>query len=162
MRHDYDVYTKQIASMKKYLATDAVVFQQKGLSAGANDDHYARIIIQHIPGEQGEFDKSTDAPTLDYDTREILKEQAKESSKPYKLLNEPTCRWITINNFTKAIEVEYRRNAGNNRTTHCTMYYLFNNSEMVITTISYREQEKQLWLPDLDNVIKTFNWKKIK
>lgn len=88
MRHDYDVYTKQIASMKKYLATDAVVFQQKGLSAGANDDHYARIIIQHIPGEQGEFDKSTDAPTLDYDTREILKEQAKESSKPYKLLNE--------------------------------------------------------------------------
>ena len=162
MRHDYDTYTKQIAPMKKYLATDAVVFQQKGLSAGGNNDHYARIIIQYTNGEKGDFPKSSKTAPLENEILQEFKNLPDGKIGLHKLLSEPTCRWITINNLTKALVVEYRRTAGGNYTTHCSLYYLYNDSELAEITVSYREQEKQLWVPDLDNVIKTFNWKKIK
>lgn len=39
------------------------------------------------------------------------------------------------------------------------MYLLQNYDEIAKMIVSYREQEKDLWLPDMDNVIKTFSWK---
>ena len=142
--------------------TDAVVFQQKGLSDGANNKHYARVLIQHSNGNGGDFLKSVETKTLDNETKQYFKQLAVESSKPYKLITEPTYQWVTINNLIKALAIRYRRSTSDNYTTHCTMYYLFNYNEMTNITISYREQEKQMWLPDLDNVIKTFSWTKIK
>ena len=32
------------------------------------------------------------------------------------------------------------------------------SSQMVKMIVSYREQERDIWLPDLINVIKTFRW----
>ena len=162
LRHEYDTYTKQIKELKMTINTDAIVFQQKGLSDGANNKHYARVLIQHSTGNGGDFLKSVETETLDNETKQYFKQLAEESSKPYKLITEPTYQWVTINNFIKALAIRYRRSASNNYTTHCTMYYLFNYNEMTNITISYREQEKQMWLPDLDNVIKTFSWTKIK
>ncbi len=31
-------------------------------------------------------------------------------------------------------------------------------NEMVKMVTAYREQEKDLWIPDLENVIRTFKW----
>ena len=75
----------------------------------------------------------------------------------YAPIGEPTYEWIDISG-TKAIEIKYRRKGNQNYTTSCTIYLLFNYDEMVKMVIAYREQERNLWLPDLDNVIKTFKW----
>ena len=71
---------------------------------------------------------------------------------------EPTYKWIDING-TKAVEIKYRRSGTDNNTTACTLYLLFNDDEAVKMIVSYREKAKALWLPDFDNIVKTFKWK---
>jgi hypothetical protein len=61
-------------------------------------------------------------------------------------------------NTAKAIEIAYRRTGADQYTTACKMYLLFNTDEMVKAIVSYREQERDIWLPDLSNIIKTFRW----
>ena len=76
-----------------------------------------------------------------------------------KLIGSPTFEWIKVDEKTYALSTDYRRTGNNGHTTHVTIYLLQNYNEMVQMIVSYREQEKDLWMPDLGNVIKTFKWK---
>lgn len=80
-----------------------------------------------------------------------------EELGPFILIGEPSYEWIDIGGIN-ALKVEYRRTAINDYTTKCAIYLLFNDYEFVKMLISYREQERDLWLPDLNNVVKTFKW----
>lgn len=163
LRHEYDIYTKQLDSMHLNVNKDAVIFQQKGLYNGANDNHYCRIILQHFIGSNGDFLKSNEQELLDKEWQDALIEMVDaELFGMQKLVEKPTFKWINVNEMTRAIEVIYRRSGNNENTTHVTIYLLQNYNEMVKMMVSYREQEKELWLPDLENVIKTFKWNRNK
>ena len=160
LRHEYDSYTRQLQELGFACNSDRVVFQQKGLSRKKKDayNHYCRIIILHTTGNAGDFLHSYETEYIDYETKSFLKDLVLSELGPaYKLLDEPDYEWICIGTMN-AIEIKYRRSGSNGNTTACTMYLLFNYDEMVKMIVSYHEQEKDIWLPDLDNVIRTFKW----
>lgn len=159
LRHEYDPYTRHLNELGFVCNSNNVVFQQKGLS---NKDpeaykHYCRIMIMHAIGNVGDFLHSYEAKNIDYETKQFLKELVLSELGPNSLLGEPIYEWISIGEVN-AIEIKYRRTGNNHNTTACTMYLLFNYDEMVKMIVSYREQEKNIWLPDLNNIIKTFKW----
>lgn len=158
LRSDLDKYTKQMKAANVWSYNDSlVVFQQKDLSKGANNDHYCRILLSHIVGNEGDYLHHDEVEPLDSETISMFKEMVNAEVVPYVLLSEPTYSWIDIDG-TKAVEIKYRRGGSDNYTTSCTMYLLFNNSEAVKMIVSYREQEKELWMPDFANIIRTFRW----
>lgn len=161
LRNEYDPYTILQKELGFVCNSDVVIFQQKSLANGNfadADKHYCRIMIQHFKGESGDFLMSTKTEFIDYETKEFLREIAKNELGGYDFLEEPTYRWIDINGI-KAIEIKYRRNGNDGNTTACSIYLLQNNNKMVKMMVAYREQEKERWLPDMNNVIKTFKWR---
>lgn len=159
LRHEYDKYVKRLNDLGLSCNTKDVVFQQKNL---ANNDsealsRYCRVMIQYNKGNDGDFPLASETFPLDSDVRRELREIIENEVKPFDLIGEPSYNWISIKD-AKAIESTYRRTGANNNTTACRMYILFNANEMVKAIISYREQESDIWLPDLTNIIKTFRW----
>ena len=159
LRSEYDVYTRSLEDLGYSYDYDVIVFQQKGLSSKSTQalQHYCRIMIQHGVGNADDFLRSNQIEVIDDETKLALRGLVITELSGFTLLGEPSYQWIDING-TKAIEIKYRRSGTNDNTTHCSMYLLFNYDEMVKMVVSYREQERKLWLPDLDNVIKTFKW----
>jgi hypothetical protein len=159
LRHEYDKYVKRIKELGLTCNTDDMVFEQKGLANNTSEalSHYCRIIIQHVQGEKGDFPSSTETFPLDADIKADLREIAENELGPAHFIGEPTYKWISIG-ATKAIEISYRRTGIEKYTTACKMYLMTNADEAVKIIVSYREQESDFWLPDLANVIKTFNW----
>lgn len=159
LRKDNDVYTKNFNSIQSTNNTDVVVFQQKGLSSVSKKatNSYCRIMIQYGYSGKGDFLRSNQIEEIEYESKSFFRDLVNAELGPYKLLDEPSYRWIDIEGIN-AVEIKYRRSGSDNNTTACAMYLLFNYDEMVRMIISYREQEKELWLPDLDNIIKTFKW----
>lgn len=159
LRNDYDEYTKLLKGIGIAYNSDAVVFQQKGLSAKSPDAYkqYCRIMIQHIVGNKGDFLLYNQTERIDNETKEFFREIVDAELGGFKALEEPTYKWIDING-TKAVEIKYRRGGTGNNTTACTLYLLFNDNEAVKLIVSYREKDKALWLPDFDNIVKTFKW----
>lgn len=159
LRSEYDVYTRSLKDLGYSYDYDVIVFQQKGLSSKSSQalQHYCRIMILHGVGNANDFLRSNQLEVIDDDTKLALRDLVITELGGFELLGEPSYQWIDING-TKAMEIKYRRSGTNDNTTHCSMYLLFNYDEMVKMVVSYREQEKKLWLPDLDNVIKTFKW----
>lgn len=160
LHNEYMPYTKILKNIGIVCDTDVVVFQQKGLASNSSEahQHYCCIVIQHGTGNANDFLRSNQIEAIDLETKSFLYELVKGELGNFKLLGEPSYQWIDINNI-KAIETKYRRSGNDKNTTCCTMYLLFNYDEMVKMVVAYREQEKDLWLPDLNNVIKTFKWK---
>lgn len=159
LRSEYDVYTRVLKNRGLECNSHAVVFQQKTLSSISPEafQHYCRIMIQHEIGNPDDFLRSDQIGVIDDESKSIFRESVIVNLGEFSLLDEPTYRWIDING-TKAIEIKYRRSGTENYTTCCTIYLFYNYEEIVEVIVSYREQEKDLWLPDMDNVIKTFKW----
>ena len=159
LRHDYDEYVKRHRELGLFCNTEDVVFQQKDLANNNPEalSHYCRIIIQYIKGDLGDFSSASETFPLDPDVRTELRQIVDNEIRPFKVIGEPSYKWISINAI-KAIEISYRRYGTDENSTACKMYLLFNIYEMVKIIVSYREQESDIWLPDLTNIIKTFNW----
>ena len=115
-------------------------------------------MIQHIVGNKGDFLPYNKTERIDNETKEFFRGIVDAELGGFKTLEEPTYKWIDING-TKAVEIKYRRSGTDNNTTACTLYLLFNDDEAVKMIVSYREKDKALWLPDFDNIVKTFKWK---
>lgn len=158
LRQESDAYTQRSQIGGSY-SPNAAVFQQKGLSSNsaAAFKHYCRIIVQYAAGRAGDFLRATDTTPIDRDERAVLREMVLDQLGSYNLLNEPTYRWIDIQGI-KALEIKYRRSGDQNNTTSVAMYLLWNYSEIAQVTVAYRESERNLWMPDMGNVIRTFRW----
>jgi hypothetical protein len=115
-------------------------------------------MIQYGKGVENDFPQKSETFTLDSEVKAELREIVENELELYQLIREPEYKWISVGDV-KAIETSYRRTGADNHTTACRMYLLFNGGEMVKMIVSYREQESDLWLPDLTNIIKTFKWK---
>ena len=159
LRNDYDEYSKHLKGIGIAYNSDAVIFQQKGLSAKSPDAYkqYCRIMIQHIVGNKGDFLRYNQTERIDNETKEFFRGIVDAELGGFKILEEPTYKWIDING-TKVVEIKYRRSGTDNNTTACSLYLLFNDDEAVKMIVSFREKDKALWLPDFDNIIKTFKW----
>lgn len=160
LRHEYDRYVKSLQSIGLSCNTDDIVFEQKDLSVNSSQalSRYCRIMIQYQQGNEGDFPLANETFPLDNDAKAELHNIVDNELGLYQLIGEPSYQWINIRDI-RAIETTYRRTGSNQNTTSCRMYLLFNDDEMVKMIVSYREQEKDFWLPDLTNVIKTFEWK---
>lgn len=159
LRHDYDKYVKSIEKLGLSCNTEDIVFQQKDLSNNNSEalSRYCRVMIQYNKGNVGDFPSASETFPIDSDVKNELREVLVNEVKPFDLIGEPSYNWISIKD-AKAIETTYRRTGAKNYTTACRMYILFNTYEMVKMIVSYREQESDIWLPDLPNIIYTFRW----
>lgn len=160
LRHDYDVYTKFLKENGYACNTDAVVFQQKGLADKEQEatEHYGRVMLTHFVGDAGDFMKASETEPLDANAKTTFWEMVKSELGPYKLIGEPSYEWLYINDI-RAVEIRYRREGSNgNTSTRCAIYLLFNYDEMVKMIVSFREEERDYWLPDMENIIMTFKW----
>ena len=159
LRKDGDTYTRKLKQIDDGYEGLDVVFQPKGLSELSHNaaQHYCRILIKYVKANDGDFFKSDEAEPIDDNLRNVLRGMVEEELGPFILIGEPSYEWIDIGGIN-ALKVEYRRTAINDYTTKCAIYLLFNDYEFVKMLISYREQERDLWLPDLNNVVKTFKW----
>lgn len=159
LRNEYDKYVKQLNKLGLSCNTKDVVFQQKGLADNSSEalSRYCRVMIQYNKGNAGDFPSARETFPLDSEERNELREIVENEVKPYMIIEEPSYKWINIKDIN-AIEIIYRRSGTDNNTTACRMYILFNSNEIVKAIVSYREQESNIWLPDLTNIIKTFRW----
>lgn len=141
---------------------DVIIFQQKDLSVMSEEAmaHYCRVMILYTKYEKGEYYKYYESDEIDYETREFLKELVLLEVSGNMLLEEPTYKWVNVEE-SNAIEVKWRRAGFMEGSVACSMYLFFNDEEMVKMVISYREQERDIWLPDFDNIVKTFKWKNL-
>jgi hypothetical protein len=166
LRKEEDLYSQRL-KQRGFVDPECVIFQQKGLSTTTDDtanDHYCRIMIAYSKDKDDDYLHCNESEYLSLETKKVLREAVIQQLGGYSLLAEPQYRWICIhqNVFggTNAIEIRYRRSASDNYTTSCIMYFLYNYNEMVQLIVSYREQEKELWLPDFEDIIKTLYWNK--
>ena len=75
LRNDYDEYTKLLKGIGIACNSDAVIFQQKGLSAKSPDAYkqYCRIMIQHIVGNKGDFLHYNQTERIDNETKDFFR-----------------------------------------------------------------------------------------
>ncbi len=157
LRDEYQYYTRLLKNKGLWVDNDMVIFQQKGLSDNASNNHYCRIMMQYFSGEKGNFQRRNETVYIDSEFKQEILGMVEDEVKPFSLISGPSSKWIDING-TKALEIKYRRNGTDNNTTNCTIYILQNYSEAAKIIVSYREQEQELWMPDLGNVVRTFRW----
>lgn len=159
LRKEGDMYTKTRKDLGILDNSDIVVFQQKNLSTNSVEAHsrYCRILIQYALGNPGDFLRSDETEVIDSQLKSFLRSLVTTELGRALLINEPSYQWVCVNDI-KVLETRYIRSGNNNNNTSVAIYLLFNYEEMVKMIVSYRVQEKHLWLPDLKNVIKTFQW----
>ena len=159
LRHDSDRYTKLLKENGFSCNTDVVVFQQIGLGKRekGSTDIYGRVMIAHYKGKVGDYLNSSETEPIDADLKKLFEEMVHNELGPYKLIRTPSYEWLYINDI-RAVEIRYKREGNAGNTTSCTMYLLFNSSEMVKMIVSFHEEESNYWLPDMENIIMTFRW----
>ena len=163
LRNENDAYSQSLKSLSLTHNDGNIVFQQEGLSRQEPEayDRYCRIMIQYISGTSGDFLKSTETETLDYEWQAIFDDLVEGSIGPAaNLMGGYSYDWTTING-AKCIKIDYRR-TGNNFDTSipvvCRIAIFQNNDEMVKLILSYREKEAFIWKEDFDRVFESFKW----
>ena len=158
LRKADDAYSKRLGAA--YIP-DVAIFQQKGLSKQRKekvDEHYCRVIIQSFTSNDEDLPSPTEQFPFDSEWNLVLRQLVDYEISGWTLLSGPTYHWIDIGGRNKAIEINYQRNGNNGNTTNGTIYLLFNHNIMVKMVVAYRESEKELWIPDVKNIIYTFKW----
>ena len=168
LRNEYDKYTKRIENTSWYgykVNTNQIVFQQKGLSSASQKafNTYCRIMINYEKGSPDEFFKANEYIPLDNEDIRYMQNIAIQgcSATGFKTINTPKVQVVKIGDIY-SIELSYVRTGTNGNMTQVYSYLLFNKDETVTITFSYWAKDERLWKKDLQNVIQTFQWNKIK
>lgn len=151
-------YTKQLKTESAAYGVNAdfAVFQRQGVVLGESYEDYCFITVVYIAGKAGEFLSAQETDPIDQNTKAALRNMIQQELHPYRVIGEPTCRWIDLQGI-KALEVKYRGKDQENIMVG-TMYYLNNYSEMVRVAILYSANAKSSLSADWNNVIRTFRW----
>ena len=118
-------------------------------------------MIQHIPGNYGDYMKATETEDLDSEWKALFDNLVQKNIGPAsRLMGNFSYKWATVNG-AKCIQIDYKR-TGNDFDASipviCRMAIFQNSSEMVIMTLSYREKEAELWKSDFEKVFNSFKW----
>lgn len=163
LRDARDAYSQTLNRLNLHYNSGGIVFQQKGLACQeqAAYNKYCRIMIQYVRGNYGDFMKTTETETLDYEWKSALDELVEEGIGPVaRLMGSYTYKWTSING-AKCIQIDYRRTGSDfdaSIPVVCRIAIFQNDNEMVNMVLSYREKEAATWEADFDKVFKSFRW----
>lgn len=168
LRNKKDIYTQDIKGFKfrSYkIDLNQIVFQQRSLSSVSQEafNTYCRIMINYEKGSPDEFFKANEYIPLDNEDIRYMQNIAIQgcSATGFKTINTPKVQVVKIGDIY-SIELSYVRTGTNGNMTQVYSYLLFNKDETVTITLSYWVKDERLWKKDLQNVIQTFQWNKIK
>lgn len=171
LRKDNDIYTQILNDIQKgsigYNIKSSnkskIVFQQTGLSTNKPEykSMYCRLIIDYFTcKEETYYPYSTDRYDFDISYyQQILNFAQKEmqgfGAQILDVISADTC---IINNYL-ATEVIYKRTGYNGKPPVIVgTYIIFNYTECIRLTFSFREAEQDIWLNDLIKVRDSFLW----
>ena len=159
MKHDYDQYVQELRRTGSSLAISDLIFEPKGISSMDQSalQHYCRVMITHDIDDKGSFLAKHETQKLSDEDVALFYDLVVQESSPFGLEEGPSFSWRTLPDDSKALEIKYRR-YGTKGIVVCTLYCLFNDNQMARVLVTYREKEKDLWLPDLSDIISTFHW----
>jgi len=171
LRREDDTYTQILNDIKgstigfqiTSTSNNRVVFQQVGLSTNKHEYKvkYCRILIDYYTCEEGKYyPYSSDRLDFDIEYYQTLLRTTKKKLQIYnaQLLDVISADTCTINNCL-ATKFVYRRTGYNeNSPVIVATYIIFNYSECVRITFSFRETEQNVWLNDLVKVKDSFQW----
>jgi len=171
-----EIISDKIKSIKKIDIGDCnFVFQPAGTDDVQNSDRqkkalslYSRVLINYQEGEKYNYMSWNDNTLLtqtEYnqlnkqfkDNLTAENEQAKQASMGIKVISVDDIKIGKNANKFVYIKQSYIR-SGLKGNVKVTDYYLFNNSEMVKLTISYRISENNVWEKDFDKILDTFSF----
>lgn len=159
----YETYTPEelgVSSLEDQFRNktdgELAVFLCKGLADESYDDYCCATIV-YVAGRSGDYLKTYETEDLDRAARSALRELVVEHLGAYRLLSEPTYRWIDIQGI-KALEIKYRKSGEKDGSVAVAQYLLNNYSKLFRIEVACREQDKSSWSSDWNNVIRTFRW----
>jgi hypothetical protein len=130
-------------------------FNQKALK------NYIRIMIETIPGEDGDFDKINEEINISKKELTELSQEFKNqilqsfSGTTLKLIEWYPTEIVELNNMS-AIRISYKRQLKNQPYVLVEIYRIQNFDRMHSLTISYREKEKSIWKDIISETKKSY------
>jgi hypothetical protein len=128
---------------------------QKGMK------NYARIIVETIPGEPGDFERIDAKYTLSKQEMIEIEESVRSTfasqfkNTPLKILEWYSFKLIYVNGM-RALSFSFKRQLLNNPPV-IAKYYIFQNYDrMIRLTVSFRLKERHLWEKELENAVHSF------
>lgn len=159
--------------MGQYLKVDfsqpKLTLQPKGVNEFNEQSlkKYIRIMVETIPGNKGDFDKITEQIKVsDNELSELnadLKSQIIQSFQgtALKLIEWYPTEIVKLNNMS-AIKISYKRQLKDQPYVMVEIFRIQNSDRMHSLTVSYREQEKNLWLPIIKKIKESYRITNIK
>lgn len=171
LRRDSDVYTQILNDIQSgivgYHITSSnkgkIVFQQTGLSTNKHEykSRYCRILIEHYSCEEGSYyPYSTDRVDFDISYYQGILKSAQTELQNFgaQILDVMRADTCTINDCL-ATKVIYKRTGYNGESpVIVATYMIFNYTECIRLTYSFREIEQNIWLNDLIKTRDSFQW----
>lgn len=146
-----------------------VVAQQKGLNRLRPEarEVYARVIVETDSAEKGEYVKlntplglsSSDLRSIDRELQEGIKNLGLTAPFKSELLSWQQAKVATLAGVP-CVTYGYSRTAAikGKRPVTARVYLVFNYDCLHTITVSYREDESELWATDLDRVLGSFKF----
>ncbi|MFT6443346.1 MAG: hypothetical protein ACJASM_002906 [Salibacteraceae bacterium] len=142
--------------MGQYLTVDFIqpklTLQPKGINEFNQQSlkKYIRIMVETVPGNEGEFDKINEQIEIsDNELSELNSEFKSQIIQSFQGTTLKLIEWypteiVELNNMT-AIRMSYKRQLKDQPHVMVEIFRIQNNDRMHSLTISYRENEKSLW-----------------
>ncbi|GHU65403.1 hypothetical protein FACS1894123_11290 [Bacteroidia bacterium] len=143
------------------ISDNRVVFQQKGLNNLEQKGFasYARIIIETEIGNQDDYLKQSDDFSMS--TEELNSLFLQQVKQDFQGTGLHIIKWEGVSivsiNQSKAIKISYIRQLNDNPHVYVNMYKFPNNDRMHTITLSYRQEDSNIWKPLFLKVINSFN-----
>lgn len=145
------------------ISNSRVVFQQKGLNEGEKSafSSYARIILETIIGNYGDYEKLTTKLLASQkemaELNEVLKRSVERSfvGTGLKLIDWYGVTIVGINSIS-ALKISYLRQLNDRPKVVVSIYQFHNNDRMHQLTLSYRQEDLDTWKPLYLRVLNSF------
>lgn len=171
LRKDSDIYTQVLNDIQKGVIgynikssnKSKIVFQQTGLSTNKPEykSMYCRLIIDYFTCKEGTYyPYSTDRCDFDISYYQQILNSAQKEMQGFgaQILDVMSADTCIINNYL-ATKVIYKRTGYNGKPPVIVAnYVIFNYTECIRLTFSFREAEQDIWLNDLIKVKDSFLW----
>ena len=147
-----ETYLRQINPYDYEIPTNRAAFQQKGVNKGEKTNTYARVIVVTYVDLPGTYEKLNNVtPPTQPEIKELnsfFKSSIEESfmNTRLKLLNWYGTDWVKINS-SYAIRYSYLRKLQGRPPVYVEVYGFLNNDRTHYITLSYRQEDKNLWQP---------------
>lgn len=171
---DYKEFNAQLRDkMGEYLKVDfsqpKLTLQPKGINEFNQQSlkRYIRIMVETIPGNEGDFDKINEQIEIsDSELRELNTEFKNQITQSFhgtglKLIEWYPTEIVELNNMS-AIRISYKRQLKDQPYVMVEIFRIQNYDRMHSLTMSYRKNEESLWKPIIEKTKASYRITNIK